>query len=164
MPNHWDLTCKTMWDILSLIFWVILKGSCLLKTRSSQIMRIYMEKPNTFGRCQELCISHRNDCAWGFFPGRTENHIRSLALTKMSRCLYGGCQDLRREKKLELWIWVTTFSLHLFCNYHGDHHGNYYRDSCQIRQSPLYSASQTPILFSLLLHVQSVVVVVVLSL
>lgn len=36
--------CATMWVMLSLIFWVILKGNYLLKTCSSQIMGICMEK------------------------------------------------------------------------------------------------------------------------
>lgn len=67
MPNHWDLTCITMWDILSLIFWVILKGNCLLKTRSYQIMGIYMEKSNTLGDAKSYVSAIEMIVPEGFF-------------------------------------------------------------------------------------------------
>lgn len=103
--------CTTKWDILSLIFLVILKGSYLLKTCSSQIMGICMEKSKSLWNARSYVSAIEETMPEG--PFWTQSHIRSLAVARMSRCLYGSCQDQRRKRKNRVRIVDTKDNIFL---------------------------------------------------
>lgn len=81
MPNHWDLTCTTIWDILSLTFWVMLKENYLLKRCSSQIIGIYMEKQKTLWEARIYISAIEKTVPEILFW--TQSYIRSLAVVMM---------------------------------------------------------------------------------